>query len=63
MKRTFTYSKRFAVMAALLLTSALSVLAGSLDYYAYNTEVKAYPTGKGFVYVNTEDPGSYHRPG
>lgn len=57
MKRTFTYSKRFAVMAALLLTSALSVLAGS-DYYAYKTEVKAYPTGKGFVYVNTEDPGS-----
>lgn len=53
MKRLFTSSKRLMLTTALVLTSVLSAMAGGEDWYAYNVQVDAYPTGAGLVYVDT----------
>jgi len=55
MKKMFTSlcSKRALLSAALIVTSALSALAGGEDWYAYHVQVSAYPTGAGVVYVDT----------
>ena len=54
MKRLFTTSKRLVLTTALVLTSVLTSFAGGEDWYAYNVQVDAYPTGAGLVYVDME---------
>ena len=53
MKKLFTSTKRLMLTTALVLTSVLSAMAGGEDWYAYNVQVDAYPTGAGLVYVDT----------
>ena len=59
MKRLFTSSKRLVLTAALALTTAVGALAGGDDWYAYNVQIDAYPTGAGLVYADENDMSAY----
>ena len=55
MKKMFTSGKRLMLTVALTLTSVLNGMAYGDDWYAYNVQVDAYPTGAGLVYVDIEE--------
>lgn len=59
MRELFTSSKRLVLTAALTLTTALTALAGGDDWYAYNIQIDAYPTGAGLVYADENDMSAY----
>lgn len=56
MKKIFTSlsSHRLVLAATLACASVLNAVAGGEDWYAYNVQVEAYPTGAGVVYATEE---------
>lgn len=59
MKRLFTSNKRLVLTAALALTATVGAWAGGEDWYAYNVQIDAYPTGAGLVYADENDMEAY----
>lgn len=55
MKRLFTSNKRLVLTAALALSTAFTAMAGGDDWYAFNVQIDAYPTGAGVVYADEND--------
>ena len=57
MKKMFTsvVGKRLMLAVTMVLASVANVLAGGEDWYAYNVQIDAYPTGAGLVYVDEND--------
>ena len=53
MRKLLTSSKRLVLSTALVLTSALTAMAGGDNWYAYHIQADAYPTGAGLVYVDS----------
>ena len=59
MKKLITSSKRLVLTVTLVLTTALTAMAGGDDWYAYNIQIDTYPTGAGKVYVDENDMMAY----
>ena len=55
MKRLFTSNKRLVLTAALALSTAFTAMAGGDDWYAFNVQIDAYPTGAGVVYADENE--------
>ena len=55
MKRLFTSNKRLVLTAALTLSTAFTAMAGGDDWYAFNVQIDAYPTGAGVVYADENE--------
>ena len=55
MKRLFTSNKRLVLTTALALSTAFTAMAGGDDWYAFNVQIDAYPTGAGVVYADENE--------